>query len=87
MKRSLDLRSALLGAAVTLAIVVAMGAASPSDEGKPWEYKIISGDVLALEHRLDSRIAEQQKEGWEFVSASGLGQQNGIAVLRRVRVE
>lgn len=75
----------LLGAAIVLFL---SGAAATPGEGRPlanrktWEYKVVpaSGFREELGNAINSGIAD----GWEFVSASGISNENyGFVVLKR----
>ena len=83
MKKNIDIKSLALGA--LLSAVIAFSVAATSSTGqKVWEYKTVSGIILATgEKRLDDAINRQIAEGWEYVSASPSGERGGFAVLRR----
>ena len=78
--KTFDLKSALLGAILALAVAFSLGAASSNRTA--WDYKVVAANAFQLE--LEKAINANAAEGWEFVSVSGPNNEMwGIAVLRR----
>lgn len=90
MKKKIDIKSMVLGALLATAIVISIAAA---DDGRTvWEYRIIKGRVLGGQgpqdtNNLDNQINTHVTQGWQFVTASGVGEASGFAVLRREKTE
>lgn len=90
MKKKIDVKSMVLGALLTTAIVISIAAA---DDGRTvWEYKVITGLVVGGQGpsdtgTLDNRINSTVGQGWQFVTASGVAERSGFAVLRREKTE
>lgn len=84
MRMNLNLKSMLLGALCATVMVLSVAAAV--GDRTEWEYRVVTGGVLrnqgthtTLEHRINGLASE----GWQFVSASGVGEASGFAVMRR----
>jgi hypothetical protein len=77
MKRKIDIKSLLLGAVLGMVIVFSLAAANDNPTG--WEYKVVMGTIKGLEDEIN-RYADQ---GWQFATASGVGERSGFAVMRR----
>jgi len=90
MKKKIDIKSMVLGALLATAIVISIAAV---DDGRTvWEYTTIKGAVLGGQGvqdtgRLDNRINAHVAQGWQFVTASGVGDSSGFAVMRREKSE
>jgi hypothetical protein len=85
MQKKTDIKNMVLGALLATAIVISVAAAP---DGAGWEYKVITGAVIGAQGpqhagALDSQINSHVAQGWQFVSASGVGERSGFAVLRR----
>ena len=80
MKEKIDIKSlafgAVLGAVITFSIAAATGGGRTARE-----YRVVPAKVLQSE--LEKAINASVAEGWEFVSASPLGNDWGFAVLSR----
>ena len=76
----IDIKSLVLGALLAIAIFVSVGAAP--DGPSAWEYKVVTGRVYGGD-KLEAVINNHVAQGWQFVSASGVGDSSGFAVLRR----
>jgi hypothetical protein len=86
MKSKIDLKSLVIGTLLGIAVIFCAGAAA--ERRSDWEYKVITGYVLGGRPAGDERTLEKQinsnlAEGWQFVSASGVGEISGFAVLRK----
>jgi hypothetical protein len=84
MKNKIDIKSLALGVLLGAAIVFSIGAATPSGS-TVWEYKVVRGNIRGNNDagELDKYINNAIAGGWDFVSASPLGDQSGFAVLKR----
>jgi hypothetical protein len=88
--KKIDIKSMVLGALLATAIMISIAAA---DDGRTvWEYRVIKGVVLGGQGpqdagTLDSRINTHVSQGWQFVTASGVGEISGFAVMRREKTE
>ena len=76
----IDIKSLVLGAVLAIAIFVSVGAAP--DGPSAWEYKVVTGRVYGGD-KLETVINNHVAQGWQFVSASGVGDSSGFAVMRR----
>jgi hypothetical protein len=90
MRKKIDIKSMLLGALLATGIVISIAAAE--DGRTVWEYRIIKGTVLGGQGpqdtgNLDNRITSHVAQGWQFVTASGVGDASGFAVMRREKSE
>ena len=78
----IDIKSLVLGALLAIAIFVSVGAAP--DGPSAWEYKVVTGRVWEkADNKLENVINNHVAQGWQFVSASGVGDSSGFAVMRR----
>jgi len=86
MKRKLDIKSMVLGALLGAVIVFSVGAATGGSR-TVWEYKVVRGNIKGNDDAgaLDKYINNAIAGGWDFVSASPLGDISGFAVLKRER--
>lgn len=88
--KKIDIKSMVLGALLATAIMISIAAA---DDGRTvWEYRVIKGVVLGGQGpqdtgRLDNTINSYVAQGWQFVTASGVGDASGFAVIRREKSE
>jgi hypothetical protein len=81
----IDIKSLVLGALLAIAIFVSVGAAS---DGPPaWEYKVVVGRVAGGATPLENVINNHVAQGWQFMSASGVGDSSGFAVMRREKAD
>jgi len=78
----IDIKSLVLGALLAIVIFVSVGAAP--DGPSAWEYKVVTGRVYGGE-KLETVINNYVAQGWHFISASGVGDSSGFAVMRRER--
>jgi len=76
----IDIKSLVLGALLAIVIFVSVGAAP--DGPSAWEYKVVTGRVYGGE-KLETVINNHVAQGWQFISASGVGDSSGFAVMRR----
>ena len=81
----IDIKSLVLGALLAIAIFVSVGAAS--DGPSAWEYKVVTGRVYGGTAPLETVINNHVAQGWQFISASGVGDRSGLAVLRREKAD
>ena len=74
-----------VGAFIGAAILLSVGAATNQGTAKVWEYKTITGHVSVQDkaQRLDVRINGSTSDGWEFVTAAGIADSYGFAVMKR----
>jgi hypothetical protein len=78
--KKLDIKSALFGAILAVAITLSVAAATGSHT--TWEYKVVTGK--GFQDELTTAINGSVGEGWDLVSVSGPNNENwGLAVLRR----
>jgi hypothetical protein len=77
MKSKIDIKSLVLGAVLGIAILFSVGAAADRQAG--WEYKVLISDANGLQSRINNSVAE----GWQFVSASGIGERSAFAIFRK----
>jgi hypothetical protein len=78
MKKSIDVKSLLIGAVLAIAIIFSVAAAN--DRYTAWEYKVVMGRVMK---GLEDEINRYSDQGWQFTTAAGVGEQTGFAVMRR----
>lgn len=78
MKR-IDLKS--LGAGLLLGFAVILCVAASGTERMTMEFQIVVGDVHT--GQLRNEMNRVGRDGWEFVSTSGVGERTGYAVFRR----
>jgi len=76
----IDIKSLVLGALLAIVIFVSVGAAI--DGPAAWEYKVVTGRVFGGD-KLETVINNHVAQGWQFVSASGVGDSSAFAVMRR----
>ena len=79
----IDIKSLVLGALLAIVIFVSVGAAP--DGPSAWEYKVVTGRVYGGGDKLETVINNHVAQGWHFISASGVGDSSGFAVMRRER--
>ena len=79
------IKSLVLGAFLGAAVLFSIGAATNQGNSKTWEYKTVEGWLNnANGEMLQTAINADVSKGWEFVCASGSGNQEiGFAVMKR----
>ena len=78
--KTFDLKSLLLGVALTMSIVVVMLLATSNSSPAAWEYKVVGGSFSVYQ----SNINGAAKEGWEVVGVA-VDNDHPIAVVRRAK--
>lgn len=78
MKYKLDIKSAVLGAVLSAAVVFCIGAATSGDSTK-WEHKVISSRDTGT--KFEQQLDQLGREGWQVVTSSDVQREMTVPTL------
>ncbi len=71
----------------TLAVMWLSGCVTKASKATEWEYKTTQGQLVTptadSTNRLDFKITQRVREGWEFVTLTTSGDNYAVALFRR----